>query len=47
VEREHGASKMSSNIMLEAFWRVAQWGTARRLRQLSSHLEARNLRQGR
>ena len=35
VEREHGASKMSSNIMLEAFWRVAQWGTARRLRQLS------------
>jgi len=47
VEREHGASKMSSNIMLEAFWRVAQWGTARRLRQLSSHVEARNLRQGR
>jgi dolichol-phosphate mannosyltransferase len=47
VEREHGASKMSSNIMLEAFWRVAQWGTARRLRQLSAHFEARNLRQGR
>jgi dolichol-phosphate mannosyltransferase len=47
VEREHGASKMSSNIMLEAFWRVAQWGMARRLRQLSSHVEARNLRQGR
>ncbi|MDQ2815105.1 MAG: polyprenol monophosphomannose synthase [Actinomycetota bacterium] len=41
VEREHGASKMSSTIMLEAFWRVAQWGTARRLRQLSSRLEAR------
>jgi len=36
VEREHGASKMSSNIMLEAFWRVAQWGTAKRLRQLKS-----------
>jgi dolichol-phosphate mannosyltransferase len=47
VEREHGASKMSSNIMLEAFWRVAQWGTARRLRQLSSYVEARNLRHGR
>ncbi len=47
VEREHGASKMSGNIMLEAFWRVAQWGTARRLRQLSSHVEARSLRQGR
>jgi dolichol-phosphate mannosyltransferase len=34
VEREHGASKMSSNIILEAFWRVAQWGTASRLRRL-------------
>ena len=34
VEREHGASKMSSNIILEAFWRVAQWGTARRVDQL-------------
>ena len=34
VEREHGASKMSNGIILEAFWRVAQWGTARRLRQL-------------
>jgi dolichol-phosphate mannosyltransferase len=34
VEREHGASKMSNAIILEAFWRVAQWGTARRLRQL-------------
>jgi dolichol-phosphate mannosyltransferase len=34
VEREHGASKMSSNIILEAFWRVAQWGTASKLRRL-------------
>ena len=47
VEREHGASKMSSTIMLEAFLRVAQWGTARRLRQLSSYAETRNLRKGR
>jgi dolichol-phosphate mannosyltransferase len=31
VEREHGASKMSNSIILEAFWRVAQWGVARRL----------------
>ena len=31
VEREHGASKMSNNIILEAFWRVAQWGVAKRL----------------
>jgi dolichol-phosphate mannosyltransferase len=36
VEREHGASKMSNSIILEAFWRVAQWGTARRLTQLRS-----------
>ncbi len=36
VEREHGASKMSNAIILEAFWRVAQWGTARRLGQLRS-----------
>jgi dolichol-phosphate mannosyltransferase len=36
VEREHGASKMSNTIILEAFWRVAQWGIAQRLRQLRS-----------
>ena len=36
VEREHGASKMSNSIILEAFWRVAQWGTEKRLRQLRS-----------
>ena len=30
VEREHGASKMSNSIILEAFWRVAQWGIAQR-----------------
>jgi dolichol-phosphate mannosyltransferase len=36
VEREHGASKMSNSIIMEAFWRVAQWGVARRLRQLRS-----------
>jgi dolichol-phosphate mannosyltransferase len=47
VEREHGASKMSSSIMLEAFWRVAQWGSAMRLRQLSARVEAKSLRNGR
>jgi dolichol-phosphate mannosyltransferase len=36
VERELGASKMSNSIILEAFWRVAQWGTAKRLHQLRS-----------
>jgi dolichol-phosphate mannosyltransferase len=34
VEREHGASKMSNTIVLEACWRVAQWGIAKRARQL-------------
>ena len=37
VEREHGASKMSNSIILEAFWRVAQWGVTRRIRQLRKH----------
>lgn len=35
VERELGASKMSGNIILEAFWRVAQWGTQTWLRRLT------------
>jgi dolichol-phosphate mannosyltransferase len=44
VERENGVSKMSNAIIMEAFWRVAQWGTASRLRRLrkrsrGSHLE--------
>ena len=47
VEREHGASKMSNSIILEAFWRVAQWGAARWFRQLRSRAEARSLRSGR
>jgi dolichol-phosphate mannosyltransferase len=46
VEREHGASKMSNGIILEAFWRVAQWGTARRLGQLRSRRASRRLRTG-
>jgi dolichol-phosphate mannosyltransferase len=35
VEREHGASKMSRSIIMESFWRVAQWGTASRLARLT------------
>jgi dolichol-phosphate mannosyltransferase len=34
VERTHGVSKMSRSIILEAFWRVAQWGLERRLGRL-------------
>ena len=31
VERELGASKMSSSVILESFVRVAQWGITARL----------------
>ncbi len=31
IDRTRGASKMSRAVMLEAFWRVAQWGVADRL----------------
>jgi dolichol-phosphate mannosyltransferase len=31
TERTRGASKMSNVIIAEAFWRVAQWGVAKRL----------------
>jgi dolichol-phosphate mannosyltransferase len=31
TERERGASKMSGSIVVEAFWRVACWGTGRLL----------------
>lgn len=31
TERARGASKMSQSVVLEALWRVAQWGVARRL----------------
>ncbi len=31
TERARGASKMSRAVIAEALWRVAQWGTARRL----------------
>jgi dolichol-phosphate mannosyltransferase len=47
VEREHGASKMSNIIILEALWRVARWGTAARLRQFRSRWHARSARPGR
>ena len=41
VEREHGASKMSNSIIAEAFWRVAQWGTAKRIGQLRARKRGR------
>ncbi|MFC7728046.1 polyprenol monophosphomannose synthase [Actinomadura keratinilytica] len=33
VERTHGASKMNRDIMVEAMWRITQWGTSARLRK--------------
>ncbi|MEV4558587.1 polyprenol monophosphomannose synthase [Kitasatospora sp. NPDC049285] len=35
VEREHGASKMSRNIVVEALWRVTAWGVADRVARLT------------
>lgn len=34
VERQRGASKMTSGIVLEALWRVTVWGVQRRLSRL-------------
>ena len=34
AEREHGESKMSGDIVREAFIRVTQWGTLHRVAQL-------------
>ena len=38
VERERGASKMSSAVMREALWRVTSWGVQSRLTALRSLL---------
>jgi dolichol-phosphate mannosyltransferase len=40
VERARGRSKMSNAIVREAFWRVAQWGAARRAARLRARLRA-------
>ncbi|GLW66366.1 dolichol-phosphate mannosyltransferase [Actinomadura rubrobrunea] len=34
VERTHGASKMNRDIMVEAMWRITQWGARERLGKL-------------
>jgi dolichol-phosphate mannosyltransferase len=38
TERERGASKMSNGIVAEAFWKVTQWGVARRWQRLRHRL---------
>ncbi|MFI1518583.1 polyprenol monophosphomannose synthase [Kitasatospora cineracea] len=35
VEREHGASKMNRNIVVEALWRVTAWGVGSRVAGLT------------
>lgn len=44
VEREHGTSKMDRSIVMEAFWRVTQWGARYRSAQMAGHV--RRLRRG-
>jgi dolichol-phosphate mannosyltransferase len=41
VERERGESKMSGDIVREAFWRVTKWGAAHRSNQLRTALRRR------
>ena len=41
TERERGASKMSHAIVVEAFWKVTQWGVARRRDRLRRRSTAR------
>jgi dolichol-phosphate mannosyltransferase len=41
VEREVGTSKMSQAIVVEALWRVTQWGVKRRLSQVRTALTGR------
>jgi len=33
IERQHGASKMTTGIVVEALWRVTLWGIAGRFRR--------------
>ncbi len=42
VEREHGVSKMSRSIVVEALWRVTRWGITYRIGQLRGQLTARH-----
>ena len=43
VERTRGASKMSRAVMVEALWRVTQWGITARLHGRAGQQEAGQL----
>ena len=44
VEREIGASKMSRHIVVEALWRVTQWGTKSRYEKIKARVGSRSSR---
>jgi len=44
VERELGASKMSRHIVVEALWRVTQWGTKARYDKIKTRVGSRSAR---
>ncbi|MCX6420773.1 MAG: polyprenol monophosphomannose synthase [Actinobacteria bacterium] len=44
VEREIGASKMSRHIVVEALWRVTQWGTKSRYESIKARVGSRSSR---
>ena len=44
VEREIGASKMSRHIVVEALWRVTQWGTKSRYDKIKARVGSRSSR---
>jgi dolichol-phosphate mannosyltransferase len=39
VEREHGVSKMSQKIVVEALWQVARWGVRYRTEQVTGQVK--------
>ncbi|CAB4902400.1 unannotated protein [freshwater metagenome] len=44
VEREIGASKMSRHIVVEALWRVTQWGARSRYEKIKTRVGSRSSR---
>lgn len=44
VEREHGDSKMSKDILVEALWRVTAWGVTERVGRVSRALNKKPAR---
>ncbi len=42
VEREHGDSKMSRDILVEALWRVTTWGVGERVNRARGKTRSRS-----